>query len=71
MAYNATEETGNSKIDQLKEIGSEQGYLSPEDIINVTPNPEEMINELETMLDSDDIEIRNKASETPKPKEEE
>ena len=70
MAYNATEETENSKINELKEIGSNQGFLAPEDIINVTPNPEDMISELETLLDSDDIEIRNKGSEESKQKTE-
>ncbi len=47
----------SEKMDQLKEMGTASGFLSPEDIISICANPEEMIDDIEKVVDEGNIDI--------------
>ncbi|MFC1771527.1 RNA polymerase sigma factor RpoD [Candidatus Margulisiibacteriota bacterium] len=58
MGFNETVE--DQKLDQLREMGQSSGYLTPDDVLNICDQPENMIDRIEDILD-DGIEL----SETP------
>lgn len=48
------------KIERLKSMASETGFLSPEEIISICNNPEEMLDDIEKAMDEDGIQIESK-----------
>lgn len=44
-------ENQNSEIEKVKEIGQTQGFIGSEDVINAVSKPEEMGNDIDSMLD--------------------
>lgn len=56
-----------SKLESLKEISEESGYLTPEDIMAICDDPEEMLDDIEKILD-DDVEIVDSADSIGKTK---
>jgi RNA polymerase primary sigma factor len=48
------------KIERLKSMASETGFLSPEEIISICSNPEEMLDDIEKAIDEDGIQIEGK-----------
>ena len=64
----------NDDIDQLKEISENTGYITADDILKTTTNPESMIGEIEQMLDMgidlvDDKPSKKEKISIPKSKE--
>jgi len=48
------------KIERLKSMASETGFLSPEEIIYICNNPEEMLDDIEKAMDEDGIQVEAK-----------
>lgn len=55
------------KIERLKSMASETGFLSPEEVISICNNPEEMLDDIEKAMDEDGIQIEGK-KESPNQK---
>ncbi|MFT5171620.1 MAG: RNA polymerase primary sigma factor [Candidatus Marinamargulisbacteria bacterium] len=76
MKYTGQQDNTGEKIDQLKGMGQSTGFLTPDAILSVCSNPENMLGDIERMID-DGVDIRHEDTEEkqerqkePKPSEE-
>jgi RNA polymerase primary sigma factor len=53
------------KIDGLKTLADDSGFISADMIMSICSNPEEMIDEIEKTLDEDGLQIRTQKKDNP------
>ena len=63
MVYSKNQES--DELDQLRELGEETGYLTPDDIMSICETPESMLDEIEEILDMGTTIADEKAAPTP------
>jgi RNA polymerase primary sigma factor len=61
LSYNTSDTA--EKMDGLKELGSDRGYLTPEEILSIVDRPENVLGSIEKVLDSG-VEIKRADAES-------